>query len=307
MNEITMTSQPAPNPRPRFGFLRAGAVLLVCLALGLSWLGQRVHARGEQLLQRFGEHMMRYAGAHHQSQPEEVLINGASFFLSTGTAAASVSEVLDQFHAKCQQKNGQLHAQWNALTKHKPSKLPSLLDGVFRTETSQVGVVACAEAADGPLPPELLLSRVKAVLASGDISKLGNLRYAYVDRSSEHESMFVAVWSEGPLNFRQMFPAQGDAPGFDPVGIPRAPGTRRVLATEPKTASAGLHVYSAQGRSAAQLMDFYASALPVAGFTLTTRQAHFVVAHDGKRTVTIAAQDDASTGQGLATIATQPD
>jgi hypothetical protein len=284
-------------------------VVILCAALVFGWVVQRAHARGEQLLQRFGEHMMRYAGAHHQSQPEEVVINGASFFLSTGTAATSVSEVLDQFHAKCRQKNGQLHEQWNALGKraaHKPSKLPALLDGVFRSETSNVGIVACAEAADGALPPEQLLSRISAVLASGDISKLGNLRYAYVDRSSERESMFVAVWSEGPLNFRQMFPREGDAPGFDPIGIPRPQGSRRVIATEPKNANTGLHMYSAQGRNAAQLMAFYVSALPMAGFTLSTRQAHFMVAHDAKRTLTIAVQDDANTGQGLATIATQP-
>jgi hypothetical protein len=289
--------------------LRVAGVVSLCTLVVLCWVGQRVHARGERVLQRFGDHMMRYAGADHQTVPQELTVNGASFYLSTGIVDASVPEVIDQFHAKCIEKNGQFHQQWAAVGKKHHvvlGKLPAIMDGVFRTSSDSVGIVACAEASDGVLSPELLISRLKQVLATGDLSKLGNLRYAYVTRA-EQRSMFVAVWSEGPLNYRDMFPAQGDAPGGDPVGVPRPPGMRRVISTQPKNASAALNVYSSKQQHVKELLAFYADALPKAGFTLSTSKQRFLSAHDGKRMVTISLQNDASTGQGIATVATQLD
>jgi hypothetical protein len=285
----------------------ACATLLTAIAM--LWLGQRAHAYGEQMLSRFGEHMLRYAGADHQSEPEEIGVNGAAFFLSTGAVDASVSEVLDQFQAKCASQNGQLREQWAALSKRRHSALnhySPLWDGVFRGGGRTHGVVACAETGAGPLPPEQLITRIKAVLATGDLAKLGGLRYVYAARDGRR-TMFVAVWSEGALNFRQMFPAHGDAPGSDPVGIPRPKDTRRVLSTQPLGSKATLNVYQAEQQSAQELGNFYARQLPAAGFTLLTKKHHFMAAHGGERTITISIQDDRHTGHGVVTIATQPD
>jgi hypothetical protein len=287
--------------------------LLLCAtvltAIAMLWLGQRAHAYGEHMLSRFGEHMLRYAGADHQSEPEEIGVNGAAFFLSTGAVDASVREVLDQFQAKCANKNGQLGEQWAALSKRRHTELnhySALWDGVFRGGGRSSGVVACAETGAGPLPPEQLITRIKAVLASGDLAKLGGLRYVYAARDAAR-TMFVAVWSEGALNFRQMFPAHGDAPGSDPVGIPRPEHVRRVLTAQPLGAKATLNVYEAQQQHARELGDFYAERLRAAGFTLLTKKHHFMVAHDGRSTITISIQDDRRTGHGVVTLATQPD
>jgi hypothetical protein len=293
---------------------RAAALFrMFALAVGLSaialcWLGQRAHAYGEHMLSRFGEHMLRYAGANHQSEPDEININGATFFLSTGTVDAGVREVLDQFHDKCLSKNGQLHAQWAALGKRRHSELnrySALWDGVFRSGGQSNGVVACAETGEGPLSPEHLIARIQAVLASGDLTRLGDLRYVYAARDGVR-TMFVAVWSEGPLNFRRMFPAHGDAPGSDPPGIPRPQDSRRVLSTQPVGSPATLNVYQASHAHAAELGNFYAQQLPAAGFRLLTKKHRFMAAHDGQRLVTISIQDDRA-GHGVATIATQPD
>jgi hypothetical protein len=301
---------------PRSGGRRTAAAVLrllacaaVLTAITMFWLGQRAHAYGERMLSRFGEHMLRYAGANHQSKPEEIGVNGAAFFLSTGAVDASVSEVLDQFQAKCTKKNGQLHEQWAALSKRRHTELnpySALWDGVFRGGGRTNGVVACAETGDGPLPPEQLITRIKAVLATGDLAKLGGLRYVYAARDGVR-TMFVAVWNEGALNFRQMFPAHGDAPGSDPVGIPRPKDTRRVLSTQPVGSKATLNVYEASQQHAVELGNFYAQQLPAAGFTLLTKKHRFMAAHDGQRMVTISIQDDSRTGHGVATIATQPD
>jgi hypothetical protein len=128
----------------------------------------------------------------------------------------------------------------------------------------------------------------------------------YAARDGKY-TMFVAMWSEGALNFRQMFPAHGDAPGSDPVGIPRPQGTRRVLSTQPLGSKATLNVYQAERQGALELGNFYAEQLPAAGFTLFTKKHRFMVAHGDQRTITISIQDDRRTGHGVVTIATQPD
>jgi hypothetical protein len=291
------------------GLLRLSLLLLICSGLGVFWAAHSAHAYSERVLQRLGDHMMRYAGAHHQTVPEEIEVNGAAFFLSTGSVAAPVSEVLDQFHAKCLAKNGQLHDQWASLGQKRRANLQghgSLWDGVFRSDGRDNGIVACAETGDGPLPPEVLISRLKAVLATGDIAKLGNLRYVYVTRGQD-QSVFVAMWSEGALNFRSMFPSQGDAPGEDPPGLPRPAGSRRVLSTRPKGVDAAVNVYSSTQQRADALVAFYGDALPKAGYTLLTKKRRFMAAHNGRRMITISLQDDSRTGHGLATVATQPD
>jgi hypothetical protein len=290
------------------GLLRLSLLVLVCSALAVFWVGQRAHAYSERVLERLGDHMLRYVGAQHQTVPQQFDVNGATFFLSTGSVAAPMSEVLDQFHAKCVQKNGRLHEQWANLAKKRKLKLqlyPSTFDGVFRKESSKSGIVACAETGDGTLPPEVLISRIKDVLATGDIAKLGNLRYVYVT-PDQKETVFVALWTEGPLNFRSMFPKQGDAPGEDLAGIPRPPDSRRILSTRPKGADAVFNVYRSSRQSADELVDFYRDALPKAGYTLLTKKQRFLVAENGKRALTISLQDDTRTGHGLVTIATQP-
>src|SRR5262249_26358637 len=95
-----------------WGVARVAVLTAVVAAAASFWLAHRAHAYGERMLQNMGEHMMRYAGAHHQNTPEQLHLNGATFFLSTGNVRATVEEVVDTFHAKCTQRNGRLREQW---------------------------------------------------------------------------------------------------------------------------------------------------------------------------------------------------
>ena len=291
------------------GLVRVALLVIACSAIALLWVGHRAHAYGERMLLQLGDHMMRYAGAYHQTAPQQFTVNGASFYLSTGSVEAPLAEVLDRFHQKCRAANGQLQAQWAHAAQARHTKLDpkstSLFDGVFRSEAPNTGVVLCAETGKEALTPQTLLVRIKAVLATGDISKLGNLRYAYVTKDHD-QSVFVALWSEGPLNFRRMFPKAADAPGIDTRGVPRPPGSRRVLSTQPDGKDALVNMYSAPEGSDA-LMAFYWDALPKAGYTMDTQKRHFMAAHNGAHSLTISLYDDARSGHGIATVATQPD
>lgn len=291
------------------GMLRVSLFSALLAIVAVLLLGQRVHAYGEEMLERFGDHMLKYAQAAHQGEPSEVRVNGARFFISTGNIEASVGEVLDHFHAKCQDGNGRLHEQWGSLAKRRHLRVNRFrwgpIDGVYRAGGDTTGVLACAETGQGQLPPEQLLSRIRQVMDSGDLSKLGDLRYVYVMRDVGRTA-FVALWSEGALNWKQMFPRRGDAPGNDPPGVPRPDGTRRVLSTYPLAQRASLNMYQANQR-ADDLVEFYARELPRAGFSLATGKQRFISAFDGERMITISIQEDARTGHGVATVATQAD
>lgn len=299
---------PARRWRSRLqGALRVAALLVVVALGALLWTWQRAHAYGERVLTEVGEHMMRYAGARQQSAPEELTLNGSHFLLSTGSVEAPVDEVLDVFHAKCNRRNGQLHDQWAEVAEARGvehTHYNSLLDGVFRGSDGQRGVLACLETGPARLSPELLLARARRALDTGDLAQLGGLRYVFVTPGSSHGvSVFVAVWSEGPVNFRSMFPSHGDAPGADPEGIPRPPNTRRVIASAPEGHAASLHVYSSTELHRDDLRAFYATELPKAGFKLYRDKPELLVAVDGPRTLTLSLKDDPKSGKGIATLA----
>lgn len=291
-------------------WLRVSAWIALVSIAALAWTWQRAHAYGERMLNQMGEHMLRYAQALHQTSPEELSINGSHFFISTGSVAANVDEVLNTFHAKCNQKNGQLHDQWAEVAAQRGVEITSdnynsLMDGVFRGSDGRRGVIACLETGPARLSPDLLLERGRRALQTGDLSLLGGLRYVFITPGSgPNTSVFVALWSEGSVNIRSMFPKDGDAPGEDPEGIPRPSPSARVIATQPKGHAASLHVYSSSTLHKDELRAFYARELPKAGFTLYAEKPEFLSAVAGRRTLTLTLRDDPKSGKGIATLAT---
>jgi hypothetical protein len=291
-----------------WGVLRVSALVATVALVALLWTWQRAHAYGERVLTQVGEHMMRYAQAQHQNAPQELVINGSRFFLSTGNIEATVEDVLDHFHAKCNRRNGQLHDQWAEVAEARGVKVDhynSWFDGVFRGSQGRRGVLACLETGPARLSPDLMLTRAKLALASGDLSRMGGLRYVFViPGRNERVSVFVALWSEGSVNLRSMFPPSGDAPGTDPEGVPRPAATRRLIATQPKDHAAGLHVYTSDTLRRDALHAFYAAELPKAGFTLQMDTPSLLVAGDGRQTLTLSLRDDPKSGKGISSLAT---
>jgi hypothetical protein len=307
------------NARPRrtarqhlLGALRVSLLALPLMAAAMLFLQHRAHAYGEAVLERFGQHMLRYADANHQYEPSELRLNGAKFFISTGNIRnKTVKNVMDHFHVKCQGRNGRFQERWSELAEQRDVRLPrfgmGLLDGVFREGNDEAGIIACIETGQERLAPEQMMSRVKEAIHTGDMSRVGDMRYVYI-RKDVRRTAFVAMWSEGPLNLKQMFPKQGDVPGNDPPGLPRPPGTRRVLSGYPLSVEASLNMYNSSSQNATQLLEFYHRELPRAGFVVDTKpHERFLAAHDRKRSITISLSDDARTGHSVASVATQAD
>lgn len=295
-------------------FARVFSLAAVICGIAGLFAVQRARAYGERMLLSLGDHMMRYAGADNQTTPVELRINGASVFVSNGAVQAPLSAVLDHFHAACTRKNGQLGAQWAEAAARTGQTVSgrgrsALLDGVFRVQNEEQGTVACFETGVERLEPAALLARFEEFMRTGDASAMGHFRYVRAFRG-ERRTIFVALWSEGPLPLWQMFPADGDAPGSDPEGIDRPNGSRRLLSSQQVGRDELISLYASTRQSPQQLADFYRSSLKARGYSLLAGggggPADFLVAHDGKHMLTVALAADPA-GHGLATLTSRPD
>jgi hypothetical protein len=176
----------------------------------------------------------------------------------------------------------------------------SLFDGVLRTESDKEGVVACIDTS-GKLGLQELLGRLQRFQKSGDLADVGELRYALARKVGDKTSVLMA-WTEGSMPVLRMFPASGDAPGVDPVDVPRVPGMRRLLSTWENGEPYALALYSAPGQAPGPLAARYRSELTLAGWTSSVvplpsaATGRALVARRGARTAIIRIASQPSSG-----------
>lgn len=273
----------APLSCRRFALRPLGRVLCLLLFLQLSASAFSLHRAkanlGEVMLS-LGAQLMLYANARSQSAPRQILVNGLSLHLSTGTSADPPRRVLDAFAAMCKQRAGHLLRRLAArdLVRRGLDSELGLLDGVLRVGDDRRGALACFDVGTPELSLEELVERAERVAETGDFSALGALRYVSVEGTPEG-SFFVASWSEGSLRLSQAFPAQGDAPGRDPDGVPRPPRARRILSASERGRSEHVGVYVSQARSD-ELARFYRTELAARGFALLEAKGQRTTRHD---------------------------
>jgi hypothetical protein len=118
--------------------------------------------------------------------------------------------------------------------------------GVMRTEAHGDGALTCfmddRSTAITDLP-----ARLHAFTESGDLSEFGRFRYVYAQKLPSGKTAVRTVWADGPLKLKEMFPATGDAAGFDSPVVPRPPDSRRILSAGAAQVPFGVHVYDAPG------------------------------------------------------------
>ena len=79
---------------------------------------------------------------------------------------------------------------------------------------------------------------------------------------------FVAIWTEGPLRFDQIFRETGDALGVDPVDIPRLPGARRLLSAFESGDAQRATIYQTDELDEGAAERFYRRELSASGWTV---------------------------------------
>lgn len=251
-----------------FGVMRASVfVSVACAVVGLVALRSVRADVGESGIV-LGREMSRLGNLVADSR--RVRLNGESVFVASATLPSPPSVVLDRVEQLCNNATGGLReelADPARLGRALPAgtELRGLALGVLRKEGSGEGVVACLARSGGGGLTELG-ERLTDFAQSGDLGRLGDLRYVYVRAVEGGRSHVVTVWTEGPIRLGHLFPTSGDAPGEDPPAVPRPPGTLRLLAARVDAAPYGAWIFEGKG-SAAGALAFYDAEMARTGWT----------------------------------------
>ncbi|MBX3193155.1 MAG: hypothetical protein KF819_39590 [Labilithrix sp.] len=183
-----------------------------------------------------------------------VRVNGAELHRASARTPQSTREVLDRYEAHCRKSPGTL----GRVMRDIPTALADRIDlshddrlraSIVRDEHDGRGMVVCF-VDDEDASSRGLVEKLRAVVDTGDLSKLGRFRYVFAEpsRSSEGGTHVVTFWCDGELNVQKMFPASGDAPGTDSALAPRPAQSRRTLSASVEGYPAAVRVYESSAR-----------------------------------------------------------
>lgn len=277
---------------------------LACAVATGGFAAKHVRAHVDELAFDIGATMLRHPATDQADPARTLLVNGIALHIASAGTAAPLPDVLDIFHARCRERGGRFGEAFERprgmrVGLRRLVDVP--LDGVLRLEDAERGYVACLDMGGAPLGVGEILHRARAVLAEGDLARIGDLRFVYAVRDGERTS-YLALWTDGPLPVYRAFPAQGDAPGDDLEQVPRPPGTRRILSAHEHGGRARVAMYRAHGVGPTALAERYRAHLRAAEFVIPeTAPGHDgFVAQRGDTWILVAVSDDGA--DALATV-----
>jgi hypothetical protein len=238
-------------------------LLAVVGAISSVFVFRYALANAEGEAQKFGQRLLRNLGPLVLGDATAVQVNGSRLFLSATATEMAPDAVVDRFESFCRDHSGMHPAaplELAKLTAGRP--LPEGLRDPsqwtqIRTEpgNSDFAQMACFVRRDqGGLVD--LLGRLAAFAEDGDLSHFGDMHYVMARRLGPGRTQVLATWSQGRLNLRGMFPAEGDAPGGDLEGVARPPDATRVLAARLDGRPYSVHMYESR-RKPEEALRFY--------------------------------------------------
>ncbi len=219
---------------------------VVCAAL-LGYIDYRVaRAAVFDRLLTLGQKMAPYLDDGRNSEkPRRLDLNGVHFWISVGKTAHQPRQVRD-FYLQRYAESGELKRVGDDLRRRNlwPASAPALNQFSFGDD-KQGGVAAIDYGA--PLTLKGLKERAQRFSKSGDLSDIGQLRYAYFEKT-DSGTRVITMWTDDHFRLADLLPAQKqDAPGSDLDGVPRPPGSIRILSAMEEGMPARAVVYEGSG------------------------------------------------------------
>jgi hypothetical protein len=237
------------------------------LALSSLVLLSAARARAAEVLLGLGAQLMRLPDARYANGVQTLSLNGLALLVQSGASARAPAELVRQFHAACRQGAPLAdHGPLPAAAAQAPESpwLERWLDEALVEASDGGTAVACIVAGERPHTVRALIEQTARFFASGDLSELGRLRYAWVVPDERGGSAFLTLWSEGSLALLDRFPPDRDAPGQDLPDVARVPGSRRLLSASLETSA--LAVYQHERAELEGLSQAYRAVLTRAGY-----------------------------------------
>jgi hypothetical protein len=244
-----------------FSTITLAVVLLVSAERARGDVGEKMIALGRELLPLADV----LKGAQHAT------VNGQSIYLASTVTDQSVSQVLDRYETHCREHAGGLAEEYAAL----PAKTQALLAarapaawnerlGIVREQQDGEGMVVClAQSEQDGIRG--LVGRIQLFLKDGELSHLGNLRYAYVRETEAGQSHVLTTFTEGSFNVYRVIGTDSVTPRDELDGVPLPPD-----ALTPMTFRAEGMPYAVQSfaspETPEQVAAYYLAALPRLGW-----------------------------------------
>jgi len=277
-----------------------GSIAVGVFAVGFVFL-QSIVAGADEGHRGTGADAMEYPGAPHEPA-RQVVLNGAPISFRTQTVDASAEEVLDYYESSCLSRNAGIAAPLS----------------VQSARNEQGGYVACLDTGGAPADLRSLASRLIRFARTGNLAAMGGLRYARVRRGPDGDASFLfAMWADSGLDLFRMLPTdEADSDGSDPIGVPRPPGSQRLLSAWESEQPSRVFVYRTP-RVAGELdfESFYRAELSKNGWKILERHpsetraingVRMLSAERAHRTVTVLSKAGASAEGLVIILATEP-
>jgi hypothetical protein len=251
----------SPSPRARIGAwfrraVRVSTAASVLLVLFVLIMGRNVYANARAGALQFGEELSTLrdsrAAGDLRGDYYRLTLNGQPVFVSSGFSKHGAAFVLRQFELECKEHADGMSDQFTTLPQVLGEESPAPPGGLggygtVREERGDRGYVMCF-AQGQKLSRMEEVARLKAAVTTGDLGRLGDVRYVYAhDAAGGNGSEVFAAWTTGEFNVTKMFPKAGDAPGQDVPDAPRPEGSRRIFSGSAEGAPYGIVVYQKEG------------------------------------------------------------
>jgi hypothetical protein len=280
--EAAKVKAPAPSlarRRPMGWFMsrtrkvmRLTAYIFVVSLIGATLLARAGYARIKGSAMNLGDELIRLTETGMTGDFYKLRLNGERMNVATAKTSLSVKEVIARFRSACETGADGIADEFAHLREVlQPGAAPQAHGypglGILREETEDRGMVLCF-AQGGPTDHVAAFGRLTEFADTGDLGKIGDLRYV-VARRTVGGSHVVAAWTKGTFPVGKMFPSEGDAPGDDVAGAVRPDGTRRLFSAYTEGVPYGIRVYEAD-RSASMVLDQYDREMPMKGWETLT-------------------------------------
>ncbi len=231
-------------------------------------------ARGaaETAARRAGEALLDQLGPSLIGNTQGVLLNGQRLFIAARSTKLPVVDVLDAFEKNCRDGASEWKEEMKSLppaTRALPAKYRDLSRALtlrMDPDGKSPGQVACIVPAGDMKGLSGLAQRFSDFAVSGDLSKLGDGRYAVVRRNEKTgTTLTVVVWTEGPFSMASMFPDHGDAPGKDSLYAPRPRDAVRLVSAEMEGRPYAMRTYET-AHPRVEVLDGYTTDMTARGW-----------------------------------------
>ncbi len=260
---MTKTSKLKQIRRYSAGLVRVGLLCIVTLSVAVVLLVRSAVVRADDAMLDFGRHLQLLSETGMGSGERGVVLNGQQLGFRVFITDQDMVTALDYYESWCRGGTGSFIEQEHGLQViGDEDEAVSLVqdrswtDLTRRAVDGEMGFVACIKHGLANASRETLSAKVGDFVESGNLADLGQFHYASVTRV-EGGTRVVAVWTEGDFRPIDMFPTEGDAPGFAITGMRRPPSGRRMLSAGEIGNSETITVFIECEESIEELSEFY--------------------------------------------------